>query len=85
MGCMASNRNNQEDTLSRCLPTVAEEMGPVKKTGTWLSNNGGTTVVINRKMVAMCISSNSINHPNAVVGTVVASVAEVAVAGVEED
>lgn len=42
-------------------------------------------MVINRKMVVMCNSSNNINHRNAVAGTVVASVAEVVVAGVEED
>jgi hypothetical protein len=57
-------------------------MVPVRKIGTRLINNGVTTVVINRKIPAMC---NNNSHLNAVAGIVVASVEEVAVAGVGED
>lgn len=84
MGCTTNSNNNLEDTVNRCLPTVMWGTLPVNKTGIWVINNGANTAVINKRTVAICNTTNN-NHLSAVVGTVVASVAKVAVAAVEEE
>jgi len=84
MECMANNSNSLEDMDSRHPPTVMRETALASKIGIWAISNGETTVVITKKMAGIYISSNMINtNHNGVAGIVVASVAEVAPAGVE--
>jgi hypothetical protein len=85
MDRMANNSNSREDMDNRSPPIVTWEVVLLSKIGISVINNGETTVVIIRKTVGICNNSHLINtnRLSGVVGIAVASVAEVAVGGVE--